>query len=80
MLIIDSLNLQAPLNNQLVKGELTWAAKLDTWIPLDVCVDWLKSDNFAWLCNLYQTSPITWKLTNCHDLSPHIKCTDYYKS
>ena len=70
---------QAPLNAQLVGGQLTWEGYSDDWSPLDVCVDW-KSNNFAWLCNLHQTSTRAWKFTDCHDLSPYLNCVDFYQS
>ena len=72
---------QAPLNAQLVGGQLTWEGYSDDWSPLDVCVDW-KSNNFAWLCYIYPipTRPSTWNFTDCHDLSPFQSCVDFYES
>ena len=78
-LIFNTEHFQAPLNAQLVGGELTWEGKLGDWSPLDVCVDW-KSNNFAWLCHLYQTGPDTWNFTICNDLSPYLNCVDFYES
>ena len=48
---------------------LTWQGYMDDWSPLDVALTG-KHKNFAWLCNLHQTSPNTWNFTNYHDLSP----------
>ena len=70
---------QAPLNAQLVGGNMTWVGGRHDWNPLDVCVDW-NSNNFAWLCNIYPTGPSTWNFTDCHDLLPYESCEDFYDS
>ena len=71
--------IQAPLNAQLVGGNMTWAGDQNDWNPLDICVDW-KSDNFAWLCYIYTTGRSAWNFADCHDLLPYQSCIDFYES
>ena len=73
---------QAPLNAQLVGGDLTWEGNLSDWKPYDVCVDW-ESNNFAWVCSFIPTGRNKWSFTNCTDISSYgngtrISCVDFY--
>ena len=79
---------QAPLNGQILGGNLTWLGDLDAdWSPVDVCVDW-ESNNFPWVCGLTKVGKNTWELVksgseqpgdrHCQALPLYTSCIEYY--